>query len=109
MYEVPPNGQGITALIALNILNQVFEDNIPEHNSAEYLHYLIEALRLAFADSRHYVSDMAFDDLPIKALLSEKYAIERASQVRLNQVSVFNILHFGNGIGNLDYCGYCER
>ncbi|KAG5647960.1 hypothetical protein DXG03_006994 [Asterophora parasitica] len=55
VYECPPNGQGITALIALGILESLQEQGISkpldelEHNSPEYLHTLIEALRLAFA------------------------------------------------------------
>ena len=53
VYEIPPNGQGITALIALQILNGIDLDGL-DHNSAEYLHLLIESLRLAFADAAKY-------------------------------------------------------
>ena len=58
LWEIPPNGQGITALIALNILqNFVHELEGMTHNSAEYLHLLIEALRLAFSDSLQHCAD----------------------------------------------------
>jgi gamma-glutamyltranspeptidase/glutathione hydrolase len=56
-YQCPPNGQGLTALIALGIVEAIEElhgiDILElEHNSTQYLHILIEALRLAFADSQ---------------------------------------------------------
>ncbi|CAD6888484.1 unnamed protein product [Tilletia controversa] len=63
LYECPPNGQGLVALLALGILDAAQRLNIVpdlrtlEHNSPEYLHALIEALRLAFADARKFVSD----------------------------------------------------
>ncbi|MCP4725009.1 MAG: gamma-glutamyltransferase, partial [bacterium] len=64
LYELPPNGQGIAALEMLNILENV--DLKPlGHNSAEYLHYLIEAKKLAYADIRQWVADPEFEDLPV--------------------------------------------
>ncbi|TMW64316.1 hypothetical protein Poli38472_012938 [Pythium oligandrum] len=84
LYEIPPNGQGITALVALNILEQLLpsKEERPGHNSAEYLHLLIEAMRLAFADAKWYVSDMEHNpDLPIERLLSKEYAKERAALI----------------------------
>jgi gamma-glutamyltranspeptidase/glutathione hydrolase len=76
VYECPPNGQGITALIALNLLKG-FDLASLEPLSAERLHLMIEALRLAFADSRWYVADPAFSTVPVEELLSEDYAAER--------------------------------
>lgn len=76
IYECPPNGQGITALLALNILSQF--DLPADPLSAERLHLIIEALRLAFADSRWYVADPAFEQVPVEELLSMAYAGERA-------------------------------
>lgn len=84
VYECPPNGQGITALVALGILEQIQEQGKVkpliemEHNSPEYLHTLIEALRFAFADSQYYVTDPEFHHIPVDKLLSEDYLAGRA-------------------------------
>jgi len=85
VYECPPNGQGLTALVALGILDNLQTTgkigNIleMEHNSDGYLHALVEALRLAFADTRYYVTDPAFQNVPVDELLSTKYLKERAN------------------------------
>lgn len=56
VFEIAPNGQGLTALMALNIL-EGFDLAAHRHNSPEYLHLLIEALRLSFADTMYHVTD----------------------------------------------------
>ncbi len=76
VYECPPNGQGLTALIALNLL-EGFDLAGLGPVSADRLHLEIEALRLAFADARWYVSDPQFTDLPVDELLSKGYAAGR--------------------------------
>ncbi|KAL5518777.1 hypothetical protein ACEPAH_460 [Sanghuangporus vaninii] len=84
VYECPPNGQGITALLALGIIDNIQELGITKpvqdmrHNSAEYLHLLVESLRLAFADSQYYVTDPDFNHIPVKKLLSKEYLTSRA-------------------------------
>ncbi|TFY63445.1 hypothetical protein EVJ58_g3262 [Rhodofomes roseus] len=84
LYECPPNGQGITALMALGILEQMeAQGKIKsllemEHNSAEYLHALVESLRLAFADSQHYVTDPDVLTIPVKEMLGKEYLATRA-------------------------------
>jgi len=79
VYECPPNGQGLVALIALNILSSF--DLPGEALSAERLHLIIESLRLAFADARHYVADPAFNPAPLGELLSPAYAVQRAALI----------------------------
>ncbi|PPQ62973.1 hypothetical protein CVT24_006079 [Panaeolus cyanescens] len=84
LYECPPNGQGLTALLALGILENIQQQGLSrpllemEHNSPEYLHTLIEALRLAFADSQYYVTDPDVEHIPLKELLSKEYLASRA-------------------------------
>lgn len=76
LHECPPNGQGLAALLALNLL-EGFDLAGLGPLSAQRLHLEIEALRLAFADARWYVSDPDFSDLPLSELLSKAYADER--------------------------------
>jgi gamma-glutamyltranspeptidase/glutathione hydrolase len=76
IWECPPNGQGLTALLALNILEGFDLADIPPL-STRRLHLEIEALRLAFADTRWFVADPDFNPAPLDALLSKEYANER--------------------------------
>ncbi|MBD3351639.1 MAG: gamma-glutamyltransferase [Candidatus Lokiarchaeota archaeon] len=87
VYEIPPNGQGITALIALNILE---EFNIAELDiySADYYHILIEALRLAFSDAKYWIADPEFQYIPIQQLISKEYSKDRAKLVNLNKATL---------------------
>ena len=87
IYECPPNGQGITALIALNIL-EGFDLGVLASLSAERLHLVIEALRLAFADSRWYVADPKFSNIPVKELLSKEYAATRRKLIDLKRATI---------------------
>ncbi len=76
IYELPPNGQGIAALQILNIL-EGFDVASMGFGSAEYLHLLVEAKKLAFEDRARYYADMAFVDVPVEWLVSKAYAAER--------------------------------
>ena len=89
VYECPPNGQGVTALIALNIL-EGFDLASLGSLSIEKMHLMIEAMRLAFADSSWYVSDPKFSNIPIKELLSKEYANERCKLIN-TQYAVRNL------------------
>lgn len=80
LYEIPPNGQGLTALIMLNILEN-FDLAGLGHNSAEHIHLLVEAKKLAYADRDRYIADPRQADVPVAQLLSKEYAARRAAQI----------------------------
>ncbi|KAJ1308438.1 hypothetical protein OPQ81_004143 [Rhizoctonia solani] len=106
LWECPPNGQGITALMALGILEAAQEiGKIKplleiEHNSVEYLHALIEALRLAFADTQYYVSDPKVNKVPVEEMLSKEYLRKRAENFNPN-ASIPDV-HHGNPTASTD-------
>lgn len=76
LWELPPNGQGIAALEMLRIL-EPYDLASMGHNSVEYLHHLIEAKKLAYADIEHYVGDPAHMTLTPDALLADPYIGKR--------------------------------
>ncbi len=78
VWECPPNGQGLAALLALNILEN-FDLAGQDPLEAERWHLMIEAMRLAFADARWHVADPASNPAPLEALLSKPYAAQRAA------------------------------
>jgi gamma-glutamyltranspeptidase/glutathione hydrolase len=80
VWEIPPNGQGITALIALNIL-EGFDLAAAPRDSTESFHLQIEAMKLAFADAARYVADPEHAPVPTAGLLSKSYADERRAQI----------------------------
>jgi gamma-glutamyltranspeptidase/glutathione hydrolase len=80
VLELPPNGQGITALMALNVL-EGFDLAAHEYGSAPYYHLLIEATKQAFADRNRYIADPAFADVPVAGLLSKAYAAARRQEI----------------------------
>ncbi len=76
VFELPPNGQGFAALQMLNLLKQIDLRQYPR-GSAEVLHYMVEAKRLAFEDVARFYADPAFAAAPLSALLSDGYAQQR--------------------------------
>jgi gamma-glutamyltranspeptidase / glutathione hydrolase len=76
VYEMPPNGQGLTALLLLNILEGIDIKSM-RSNPERYYHTLIEATKIAFADRNRYIADPAFTKIPVDQLLSKGYAEER--------------------------------
>ncbi|MBX3730015.1 MAG: gamma-glutamyltransferase family protein [Candidatus Sumerlaeia bacterium] len=82
IHEIPPNGQGLAALIALGILAHTpLRDCTPD--SADALHLQIEAMKLAFADAHRFIADPATMDLRTAALLDPAYHAARARHIDL--------------------------
>ena len=76
VFELPPNGQGIATLQILNIL-EGFDLKSMSRNSAETLHIMVEAKKIAWADRAKFYADPEFAKIPLAGLLSKEYAAER--------------------------------
>ncbi|MGI6833197.1 gamma-glutamyltransferase [Bacillus paralicheniformis] len=83
IYQMPPNSQGFTGLMALNILEN-YDFGMIEHGSFEYYHLLIEALKLSISDSNKVLTDPAFSQIPLERLLDKGYARELAAKIGLS-------------------------
>ncbi|MER5506648.1 gamma-glutamyltransferase [Streptomyces sp. NPDC002766] len=80
VYSIAPSSSGGTTVgEALNILENT---DLSKASEAQYLHHYIEASRIAFADRGRWVGDPAFEDVPTKELLSQKYADSRACLIK---------------------------
>lgn len=80
VYEIPPNGQGIAALLSLGILDGIDMAGQPRESDAAY-HLQVEAMKLAFADVFAYVADPTRADVPVKALLDRERLAERRALI----------------------------
>lgn len=78
VWEIPPNGQGIVALQALNILKGF---DFPEKENVDTYHKQIEAIKLAFSDAQKYVTDEGYMKVSSEQLLSDAYGSERRSLI----------------------------
>src|SRR5690606_22243873 len=81
------NGQGLAVIQMLNIL-EPYNLAAMKHNSPAYLHLLIEAKKLAFADRARYYADPTLQDLPIKTLASKDYATAQRKRIDPNKAAV---------------------
>jgi len=86
VFELPPNGQGIAALQILNIL-EGFDLRAMGRNSAETLHAMIEAKKIAWADRAKFYADPAFAKIPLTGLLSKSYGAERRKLIDPNHAA----------------------
>jgi gamma-glutamyltranspeptidase/glutathione hydrolase len=85
VYELPPNTQGLAALEMLNIL-EGYDLQAAGHNSADYLHLLTEAKKLAYADRARHIADPAFYQAPLDKLLAKDYAAELRKRIDPSRV-----------------------
>ena len=84
LHEIPPNGQGLAALIALGILQHLDVQQYPV-DSADSVHVQVEAMKLAFAEAHRHIADPAWMEVPPEALLDADFLAERAAQVRMDE------------------------
>src|SRR5206468_12784609 len=86
VFELPPNGQGVATLQILNIL-EGFDLKSMGRNSAETLHVMIEAKKIAWADRAKFYADPEFAKIPLAGLLSKEYAAERRKLIDLKHAA----------------------
>lgn len=102
VWEVPPNGQGLTALIGLNILEKF---DVTSMGEEQRLHTMIESMRLAFADTQWYVTDTDVRACPTSQLLSKEYAAGR--QALMNPAKAFEDVTYGTPAATSDTVYFC--
>ena len=99
VWEHPPNGQGIVALMTLGLIQELEKaGTIPrwgpqDFNTPEYLHTIIECLRLAFSDASWYVTDPNVTKVPTTELLSSSYLASRAKHFDATKAAAPPVLH----------------
>jgi gamma-glutamyltranspeptidase/glutathione hydrolase len=81
VWELPPNGQGLAVLQILNIM-EGYDVKEMGFGSAEYIHYFIEAKKLAYEDRAKYYADPAFNKIPVERLISKEYSDERRKLIK---------------------------
>ena len=84
VWELPPNSQGIAALQMLNMM-EAYDVKSMGFGSADYVHLFVEAKKLAFEDRAKFYADPAFNQLPIKQLISKDYAAERRKLIDMSR------------------------
>lgn len=86
VWELPPNGQGIAVLQMLNMLKSLDLKSMG-HNSAEYLHALVEIKKIVYEDRARFYADPRFVNVSLKRLLSDEYAAERLKYFNPNRAN----------------------
>ncbi len=93
VWEIPPNGQGLVALMALNILKEFQITKIEEYDT---FHHQIEAIKLAFVDGKHCITDFFDMQIEIEELLSSEYAHHRKKMLTDKAFDPGLVTPFGN-------------
>jgi len=91
LYECPPNGQGLAAILAANLAASF---DLAHCTPADRVHIMVECMRLAFADAQQWVCDPRVVPIPLEGLLSQAYADQR--RPRIDQHSAASHVPFGN-------------
>ncbi len=96
VYQVPPNSQGFTAIMTLNMLERFDLAGAVDEGSYAYYHLLVEALKLSFRDRDAYLTDPAFARIPLERLLSKAYAAELVGEIRMDRAREASAEPVGN-------------
>ena len=91
IYKHGPWTQGPALLEMLNIL-EGYDLKSMGHNSADYIHVLVETIKIALADRDHHLGDSDFSAVPIEGLMSKKYALERRRQINMEKANLGHYL-----------------
>uniref|UniRef100_A0A3Q2V667 Putative gamma-glutamyltransferase YwrD n=1 Tax=Haplochromis burtoni TaxID=8153 RepID=A0A3Q2V667_HAPBU len=86
LWELPPNSQGLAALLMLNILENFPQLKAKGHNSSDYIHVLVEAVRLALTDALRYLGDSSHVTIPLETLLDKGYSHQRAQLISTDRL-----------------------
>ncbi|MEM2130564.1 MAG: gamma-glutamyltransferase [Candidatus Bathyarchaeia archaeon] len=92
VYEVPPNSQGATTLVMLNILDYFNVKQLGAFHS-ERVHLFVEAAKKAYLDKNLYLADPKFASVPIKMMLEKRHARKLAKDINVNNASEGTTLH----------------
>ena len=84
LHEIPPNGQGLAALIALGILRNYDMQKYPI-DSADSLHLQLEAMKIAFAEAYRHIADPSYMQASPSAFLDRNFLAERAREIRMHR------------------------
>lgn len=84
LYECPPNGQGLAAIIAVNLAAGF---DLAAMSEADRVHVMIECMRLGFADAQQWVCDPRVSTIPLEGLVSPAYAARRRQQIDLKRAA----------------------
>jgi gamma-glutamyltranspeptidase / glutathione hydrolase len=87
VWELPPNGQGIAVLQMLNIL-EGYDLKSFGFGSREYIHYFVEAKKLAYEDRAKYYADPDFNKIPVNGLISKDYAAQRRKLINPDRAAL---------------------
>jgi gamma-glutamyltranspeptidase/glutathione hydrolase len=96
LHEIPPNGQGIAALIALGILDKFDLASMPV-DGADSQHLQIEAMKLAFADVYRYVAEPSAMEVTAEQMLDDKYLASRAKLIDMKRAQDFGAGNVAKG------------
>ncbi len=84
LHEIPPNGQGLAALIALGILRH-FDLSTPGVDTADSIHLQIEAMKIAFAEAYRHIADERFMEVAASEFLTADYLVRRARDISMGR------------------------